>query len=345
MSRTLIMVFINWLLVFAGHQNASEPKAPPLWQESGFAASRLTFAQDGKTLVAVGLVKGGVGARIWESSSGKETARFDVTDDGPLTFPAISADGTAVSLAEADGTAIGVRNAKTGERKLSLDARMTRVWSMSFDPSGKILAVMDLRTSPTELRLFDLTSGKELPGIKARAYPGSPVFSPDSKLISIGKGVWDLGTKKQVVELERVPGNPMGNDLTFHPTARLVAAVGPSSERNSLTDVVGIWNLDDGTRVSTLDAKLDRIEALAYSPDGKTLAIAGRGKANVIQLWTTSKPERKLALESEGFRAAQNTVGSVRAIAFSSDGKFFAAAGSQTVVVWDVSSLIHAYRP
>src|SRR5262245_21144455 len=71
-------------------------------------------------------------------------------------------------------------------------------------------------------------------------------------------------------------------------------------------------------------------EALAYAPDGSSLAVAG-GNGDV----------RVFDREGREWRRWTIGRGELRAITYSSDGKFVAAAGKhdcQTIVVWDLKA-------
>jgi WD40 repeat protein len=74
-----------------------------------------------------------------------------------------------------------------------------------------------------------------------------------------------------------------------------------------------------------------RKAALDVSPDGKTLAWAEEGAADVV-LWTPGTPEPEgPTLKGEG--------GSVQRLAFSQDGKLLAVAGDKGLVtIWDVKT-------
>ena len=83
---------------------------------------------------------------------------------------------------------------------------------------------------------------------------------------------------------------------------------------------------------ATLKGHEDAVEAVAFSPDGKTLASAGGSPSNPrkpgeLRLWDAATGEARATLKGH-----EDTV---NAVAFSPDGKTLASAGDDwTVRLW-----------
>jgi WD40 repeat protein len=130
--------------------------------------------------------------------------------------------------------------------------------------------------------------------------------------------------------------------VTFSADSR-VLAVGGVGEQQGDPGAVVFWNVENGERIRVLDwcSFGDRVRDVAFSPDGKTLAIvterATRGDNSVSVLW-------KLA---ENLPSVQLTeVEGISCIAFSPDGsrlvagRGFQQSGKQLgeIIFWAIAN-------
>ncbi len=97
-----------------------------------------------------------------------------------------------------------------------------------------------------------------------------------------------------------------------------------------LGEQVRVIDMRDGKELWTATASQEYVTALAFSPDGKTLASAGGFSESDIRLWDVASGKETGRLESHRKYAA--------ALMFWPDGKTLASANAdQTIRLWDVS--------
>lgn len=111
--------------------------------------------------------------------------------------------------------------------------------------------------------------------------------------------------------------------VTFDPTGRLLAA----AQQDGTTV---LWDVASKTRLGTVGAGPDAVDALAFSPDGSELATAGY--AGTVWLWNVSTLKRVAEV------AVGN--GTISAVAFSPGGDRLAAACTDGEVrIWQSADL------
>jgi WD40 repeat protein len=155
-------------------------------------------------------------------------------------------------------------------------------------------------------------------------------FSPTGQMLAVSNDsdpiirVWDL-TRNQVGQ---IPGeNGWGYSLAFAPDGLILASCG------AFANLVQLWDLDawDRRGPDTLPPQVQRVLALAFSPDGKLLATTSMDR--MVQLWNVVGPRPREVRRLVGHRQP------VLALAFSPDGKTLAsAAGDETVRLWNVET-------
>ena len=153
-------------------------------------------------------------------------------------------------------------------------------------------------------RLYLLISGKEMPNMPM---DGSKLSSEQIETIR----AW-------------IDGGAPGPDLGPWPDFALMDEKGPIVEPVPS-------EIEGRPKLKPVAAVKPQIFDLAYSPDGKLLALAGYKQIRLLD----AASKKELAVLS-------GPAGTVRAIAFSRDGRLLAAAGglparSGEVLVWDVA--------
>ena len=199
-----------------------------------------------------------------------------------------------------------------------------------------------------KLTWFDTEAGKSIRTHEAHAkWVRKVIASPDGKLVaSVADDMvcklWDAGSGKLVKELrghqEKTPQNfgSMLYTVTFSADGKLLATA----------DKVGhvvVWNVESGKQLATCEApimytwdivqrnhSIGGVRSLAFSPDGKQLAVGGTGKiGNIDHL------EAKARIEVFDWQNAKQVAefpgdkhqGIVNKLAWAPDGSWLVGAG------------------
>jgi len=220
----------------------------------------------------------------------------------------------------------------------TLDTGGPSAYSLAFSPDGKVLATPGGEEVPRRMPslnniivswtnpmviLWDVSSGEKrriLRHDKSRVI--SIKFAPDGKtLVSSDHDsvkVWDLESG-----LERFKRSGGTKPLAIHPSGRFVASAGLDKK------TVSFWSMSSGEDLGLLSGHTGSIESVAFSPDGKTLAIADQDKT--VRLWDVATRKERMTLV--GHEDA------VLWVAFSPDGSLVVSSSTdETVRLWDAAA-------
>ncbi len=209
------------------------------------------------------------------------------------------------------------------------------VWTLAFDPSGKLLASAG---KGGHLNLWDSSDPHTIRHLwKGPLIPGgieSVTFSPTSPLIAAAGEdgtvrLWNIDDPRDPVPV----GQPLRfrlavNALAFSPSGGLLASGGADTQV-ALSAVR--WNPASGqadiTKTQTYFAQRETIQSLAFSRDGETLAAGdASGRTCLYDVAT-----RRLVGSSSCIRSPGRAT---TAVQFAPDGTLLTAGTASPIVAW-----------
>ena len=337
----------------------------------------IAFSPDGNYIASAGGFSNT--ARLWDTRTGKSISIKRMHPKG-VNLVLSAVDGPTFATVGYDNAAY-LSDGKTGNPKITLTGHRKQVSCVAYSPDSKTIAT---GSSDRTIRLWDATTGthqttltSEVGSVRALAY------SPDGNSIVCGGGngdvqLWDTQTLKLKSTLtghtERVKSiayAPNGNTIataSSDGTVRLweaatgkskailtgymrinAAAYSPDSKTivtGNQEGMVHFWDVSTAALKNTFTGDKDGIIFnIAYSPDGKTIAVVSSYNDRVL-LRDAKTGKHKATLEHFGlidtiFLLLQNREYDIGPIAYSPDGKTIVTGGDYytvekgTVYLWD----------
>ncbi|HKQ06648.1 MAG TPA: WD40 repeat domain-containing protein [Blastocatellia bacterium] len=216
-----------------------------VWETNG-GKLRRTFADFGARLRAISL-----------SPDGRflATTTWEVKTDRPKKM-------ATSGLEDGEGF-IRLWDVSTGELRWAKQAFGADIAIASFSPDGQRLAVIGSEwIAPGAMKLFDVQTGAVLNKENYRAQVGGLAFSPDGNTLAVRKLIY--GTPRSEVKIYNCPAL----------TERLT--IEEPKDVDIIPEAKDYW-LDYGVMNAANQSRLDELQHLAFSPDGRKLALSLSG--------------------------------------------------------------------
>jgi WD40 repeat protein len=293
----------------------------------GDSVTTVIFSPDGKTLASPGYDA----VRLWDVASGRQLRHL--YSDPPFYRGAFAPDGKTLWLQRYQGEIFAWDLTAAKPRLTPAPFASKKSEFIALSPDGKTLAA----GAGNDVVLWDPVTGKEKTRLAGHRYPvRQAAFSADGKRLASAQILdlilWEPATDRKILHVKSpvddrgVPVERLEHFALSADGSILAAMVVDYPERKP-RQRVRVWETATGKERWSLLSEAVAPRDLAFSPDGKTLALVGQ---HSLCFWdaSTGKVRREYTYRSTQFSA----------VVFSPDGRTLAAAMTHGVGLWDVTT-------
>jgi WD40 repeat protein/tRNA A-37 threonylcarbamoyl transferase component Bud32 len=278
----------------------------------------LARGADGRLLA---LLRRGEGFEVVDPLSGEAVAR--ITVEGEPARPSLSPDGRWLATWLEDEERLEVFEVASGRRILTRPAALTLQGVLTFDPSGRRLAIPE----PRELTVLAIPGGEVVLRRDIEGYPMHVAFEPGGDHFALSECrtgnadvIWYALLSSGGSKLAGTSLLPGCRSLAFSPDGRSVAA--------GACRLIHLFDASTLALRRDLGWFPDHVHAVAFSPDGRTLAAASTGRTARLLDLSCGEERRNF----EVMRAPTS-------ILFSGDGTHLAVGHTAEVRTFDLRVL------
>lgn len=318
-----------------------------------FDGSGAVYSPDGQTVLTIR----DNSVNLWSVTTGQKQQKYTIPEGNEVYYPVLSPDGNYLLAGDSAGIA-HLWDIRTHQEVQKFTGHTSFVFWVAFSPDGKYVLTGSFDATA---RLWDIYTGKELQRFSHTNNVYCVVFSPDGETIFTASGDntarwWDAQSGQ---ELGRFTGPAPIFSISVSPDGKFLLTGGDDG-------VAWLWEIQPRTELPSFDNN-DMISAVAFSPDGKTVLTGGNG--NIPRLWDAVSGQKLLdlvghtnminygaAFSPDGKHVLTGSIDKsirlwdiqtgeeiykivedeeVQSVAFSPDGKYFAAAINGVARLWD----------
>ncbi|MFO0578083.1 MAG: WD40 repeat domain-containing protein [Polyangia bacterium] len=178
----------------------------------------------------------------------------------------------------------------------------------------------------TSLWIWDAQKQREIRSIPLRpGRPGPVAFSPDGQLVAVA-----IGQRSSFTQDQTRPPTSGPESGAFIPASNQGS---PSGTTAPPEVAVYLWQVTTGRFVGRIKLAVESVFDLAFSPDGKQLAIAVSfpwEDGPQLRIWDVASWKQRLEFRSHGMYLGNLT--------FSPDGRYLASGSSSYLEIWDLAA-------
>lgn len=343
-------------------------------------AYAVAFSADGTQLTSGGRTR-------WDLKTGQGRRLLSNSSEKQLGMP--SPDGKLIAMFGPDNPTITIYDATNGRQLQTLTRSNATggVQMVYFSPDRRLLAVGYVLSQGTpmvgqlpssELKIWDVTSGREIQTLTLSGAPAEAAFSADGRILATvahqGEiSLWDVASGNRLQTLTTAPGqssNPLGNFGAAMPNPRNIRRGQMPNMANmpNMADIAAMMTNTLGTMTAGTGGR--SVTSLSFTSDGKMMASGGVESKSNLDLaammaqasGNQKRPKNQptpdpnnimkdLKIETTGqivlwdpatgqqISAIKGHGKGVTDVVFSRDGKLLASAASDnTIKIWDVAS-------
>ena len=296
----------------------------------------LTWSADGERIIST-ILGPGTSIDVWSAATGKTLVSF--SNSYPV---AASCDGKYVAVG--NGGIVQIWDGTTGKQFLTFDTKTDRVERLDWSPDGSLLtATTEKQTAggatDYTVQVWKAATGQYLSTYRSPASSGIDhlAWSPDSRRIVSATGagfsghpiiaqIWDAATGRLLFSFQSAPGQ--ASNLAWSPDgAHIVSWENflPQSPTYQSGRAAQVWDAASGRLLFTTPDT--NVTSVAWSPDGRQLAIAGQQMK--MQTLDSATGQTIVTYADAG---DQNIV------SWSPDGANLASVDAMGVTIWKASA-------